>query len=447
MERSLSNKPFLCSSIIRQSEHCTRIKNVLVIEDSLSLQQHIVDNLCNQLNLECTVASTEIDAIRLLEKNSYDLIIVDINLPDSSGNFIGALIRKNNKIFVITASEDELQRSKLISLPIVDYLYKTDEKTIINYLVKSISRLQENENTVIAICDDSKLVRLKMIDVLVKQNFSYVEFENGKEAHKCILEQGFKVDLLITDIEMPKMNGFDLVRYIRLQYDKNELPILALSGSDKTSIVSEMLKLGANDYIGKPFSNEEFLTRLNSSLDQSRLYSKNQDLIRKLEQMSTMDFLTNLYNRHYFYSVVSHMQSQAKRDGYKFGLIMLDIDHFKHVNDNYGHEVGDKALKHVSNLIQKSARESDVACRWGGEEFLILVPKCSLTSLVEYAERLRGLIEKSPVIIDKDILEFSITASFGVAVGQDENIETIISFADKCLYKVKKSSRNAVGFK
>lgn len=437
----------LCSDIIVQSKHCTSIQRILIIEDSVALQQYIVDKLSHALDLKCDVATTETEAMRLLDTNSYDLIIVDIYLPDSSGNFIGALIRKKNKIFIITASEDELQRSKLVSLPIVDYLYKTDEKTTINYLIKSIRRLQENEQTVIAICDDSRLVRLKMIDVLIQQNFSYVEFENGQNAHECILNKGFKVDLLITDVDMPKMSGSDLVRYIRHRYDKNELPILSLSASQKGSIISQMLKLGANDYVSKPFSNEEFITRLNSSLDQSRLYNENQKLIKKLEKMGTTDFLTQLYNRNYFYSVVSHMQAQAKRDNHMMGIIMIDIDHFKHVNDNYGHESGDKALKHVSELIHQSARESDVACRWGGEEFLVLVPKSSLTALVDFAERLRKLIEKSPVVIEKTILEFSLTASFGVAIGKDESLETIIAQADRCLYNVKESGRNAVGFK
>ncbi len=435
----------LCSNII--SEHCTDIKKILVIEDSISLQEHIVNSLSEVLELECDVAATEAESIRLLEENSYDLVIVDIYLPDSSGNFIGALLRKRHKVFIITAVEDELQRSKLVSLPIVDYLYKTDEKTIIKYLINAIKRLQENEKTVIAICDDSRLVRLKMIDILVQQNFAYVEFENGQVAYECILNSGMKIDLLITDVDMPKMNGPDLVRFVRHEYDKNELPILALSASQKDSIVSEMLKLGANDYIGKPFSNEEFMTRLNSALDQARLYRHNQDLIRRLEEMSTVDFLSNLYNRHYFYSIITHIQAQAKRDGHTFGIIMIDVDHFKYVNDTYGHDAGDVALKHVSAIIQKSARESDVACRWGGEEFLILVPKCTLTSLVEYAERLRQLIEKSPVVIDKGILEFSLTASLGVATGRDDSVEATIALADKRLYMVKESGRNAVGFK
>jgi len=411
------------------------------------LQESIANNLSDTFDIRCDVATTEAEAVAHLEEKSYDLIIIDIYLPDSSGNFVGALIRKKNKIIIITGSEDERERENLVSLPIVDYLCKTDEKTIIDYLIQSVKRLQENEQTVVAICDDSKLVRLKMIDILIQQNLAYVEFENGEQAYECILGQKFKVDLLITDVNMPKMSGDDLIRHIRHEYTKNELPILSFSSSEKKSTVSQMLKLGANDYINKPFLNEEFITRLNSQLDQSRLYLENKRLITELEAMSTTDFLTKLYNRNYFYSVVTHMQAQAKRGGYTLGLIMLDIDYFKHVNDTYGHEAGDKALQQVSTIIYENARESDVACRWGGEEFLILVPKSSLTALVDYAERLRKLIEANPIIIDAGILEFSITASLGVAIGKEENIEILIAKADECLYKIKESGRNAVGFK
>ena len=437
---------YSCNNIATREKHCSKIERVLIVEDLISLQSHIAKNLTDELNLECDVASTEGEAITLLKKKSYDLVISDLSLPDSSGNFIGALVRKKNRIFIITASEDEAQRTKLSSLPIVDYLYKTDEKTIINYLIKSIARLRKNEQTVIAICDDSKIVRMKIIEILIRQNFSYVEFIDGQEAHKCILNKGFKVELLITDVSMPNMDGFNLVRHLRLKYNMNELPILALSASDKRSTVSQMLKLGTNDYISKPFSNEEFMTRLNNALDQSRLYHDNQILIKKLEKMTTTDFLTKLYNRNYFYSIISHIQAQAKRDAYTFGVIMLDIDHFKHVNDTFGHEAGDIALKQTADKIQASARESDVPCRWGGEEFLILVPKSNLESLLNYAERLRILIETNPIVIDPGILEFKLTASLGVAIGSEENFETIIAKADEYLYRVKKSGRNAVGY-
>ena len=254
-------------------------------------------------------------------------------------------------------------------------------------------------------------------------------------------------DLIITDVNMPNMNGIDLIRYVRHVYTANELPILALSASEKASIVAQLLKIGANDYVSKPISREEFLTRLNISIDQFRLYNENKVLIKQLKMTATTDFLTKLYNRNFFYSSIKHIQAQGKREGYQLGIIIIDIDHFKAVNDNFGHEAGDIALKRVASIIKKSARESDIPCRWGGEEFVILVPKSNLTELVQFAERLRKRIESSVIVIEAGILEFSITASFGITIGDDDNIENVIAKADKRLYAVKQSGRNAVGFK
>ncbi len=436
-----------CDKILPERKYCSPIKKILIVEDSLSLLEHIQTSLCEALDIECDIAATEKEAAALLKVGSYDLVIMDIYLPDSSGNFIGALIRKKNRILILTGSDDEVQREKLVSLPIVDYLYKTDEKTIVSYLIRAIKRLMKNEQTIVGVCDDSKVSRLQIMSILANQNLAYVELFDGKDAYEYIVEQGMKVDLIITDVNMPRMNGIDLVRHIRHSFSANELPVLALSASEKPSIVAQLLKIGANDYVNKPISNEEFLTRLNATLDQSRLYHENQIMIKQLQMAATTDFLTKLYNRNFFYSSIKHVQAQARREGYKYGIIMIDIDHFKQINDNYGHDAGDMALKMVAEIISEAARESDIACRWGGEEFLILVPKSNLTALVEFSERLRKLIEDSPIVIDPLFLEFSITASFGVTIGRDEDIEVVIARADEYLYKVKESGRNAIGFK
>ncbi len=436
-----------CSKVRKENEHCVPIKKILIIEDSISLLQHIQQSLFTTLDLECDTAPTEKEALRLLEKNSYDVVILDIHLPDSSGNFIGSLIRKKNRIIIVTGSENEDERAKLVSLPIIDYVYKTDEKTLVNYLTNAIRRLIQNEKTVVAVCDDSKLSRLQVTKILENQNLGYLELCDGQEAYDCIVKQGLAVDLIITDINMPRMNGIDFIRHTRHLYTPNELPILAFSASDKPSIVAQLLKIGANDYVSKPVHNEEFLTRLNMSLDQSRLNKENQALIKELNLAATTDFLTKLYNRNFFYSSIKQVQAQAKREAYQYGIIMIDIDHFKAVNDSYGHEAGDMTLKIVASIIKKSARESDIPCRWGGEEFLILVPKSNLTELVQFAERLRKRIETFIIVIEAGILEFSITASIGISIGDDDNIENVIAKADQRLYRVKESGRNAVGFK
>lgn len=432
---------------IAVTQHCASIVKILLVEDSSTLLTHLTESIASGAEIECCSAATEVEARELIEKNHYDLIILDINLPDSSGNFIGYLVRNNYRVIVMTASEDEVQRKRLASLPIVDYLYKTDEKSVIRYIVSAIKRLHLNKDTMVAICDDSKVARYQIRQLLTSQNLGFIEFEDGVDVYDAIFENNMKIDLLITDIHMPQMDGVTLIQKLRHRYNMYHLPILAQSSIDNHTAIAQVLKTGANDYISKPLNNEEFLTRLNTQLDQSRLYEENNSLISKLQTMATTDFLTQMHNRNYFYTFMPNIQANAIRHHLHYGIIMMDIDYFKKVNDTYGHEAGDIALVSVAKSIQASVRESDVACRWGGEEFLILVQNTTLEEMSSFANRLRMLIEAYPIVIEPTILEFPITASFGVSISDNKtisNVESVIEQADERLYKAKQQGRNCV---
>jgi diguanylate cyclase (GGDEF)-like protein len=304
--------------------------------------------------------------------------------------------------------------------------------------------LNENRNTLIGICDDSEVSR-HLISALVKsQNLSYIEFMDAQEAYSCLLKQNFKIDVLLTEYEMSKMNGLDLIRHLRHEYLPSELPIIAISASDKPHLTVQFLKAGANDYIKKPFGNEELCTRLNLTLDQLYVNRRNIALRMALEKAATHDFLTQLYNRNFFFTQIHHITSDAVRQKKAYGILMIDIDHFKQVNDTYGHHAGDMAIVHTASILKNTARTSDYCMRWGGEEFLILVPHVSAKELHQFAERLRVAIEKSPVCVVDEKLTFKITISIGGAVGLSENSETMISQADALLYEAKHSGRNCV---
>ena len=428
-------------------DHCTTIERILIIEDSPLLLQSIAKMIEHELHIECHTASSEQEATLLLKQNDYDLVIIDIYLPDSSGNFIGYLVRKKHRIIIITASNDDIKREKLVSLPIIDYLLKTDEKSILNYLASSIRRIQKNALSPVMICDDSQLSRLQVKKLIIGQNLPYIETKDGQEAYESLLVDKIHVSLLITDVMMPRMDGINLIRNIRHTYSSNELPILALSSSDKPTLVAQLLKTGANDYISKPINNEEFLTRLNISLDQSRLFAQNKQLIEDLKLMSETDFLTKLYNRNYFYRAISLIQTQAKRHKQYYGVIILDIDYFKKVNDTYGHETGDTTLVTIAKILLKTARESDILCRWGGEEFLILVPNTNKNELFEFAQRIRLNIQNTSIETSTDSLTIQITASMGISIANEQNVDNadnVIFNADQKLYQAKKQGRNCV---
>lgn len=426
-----------------QNSHCVDVKRILIIDDSKLLLDFLLTTFTDTFDFPCDGATSEAEAKEKMNKHQYDLIIVDIYLPDSTGDFIASLIRKEENIIVITASEDEASRQKCSSLNIVDYVVKCENNALSRYLIKAVRRFINNKDFIVAICDDSSLARRSMASIVAHENLSYIEMVDGSEVYDYVHDLGQKVDVVVTDYNMPNMDGLELIRKLRNTYGENELAILSLSASSEGSLVAKFLKAGANDFISKPYSREEFLTRLNNTLENLFLHRQNKIMIEHFKKESSEDYLTQLYNRKYFFDYIAKkMQASATRSKHEFGILMLDIDHFKDVNDNYGHDAGDKALQGISEILRGSARSNDYLFRWGADEFLIFVPQAEQKSLSEFAERIRVRIEQSMIKLD-DFKEINLTVSIGLALGL-ENIESVIKVADLMLYHAKGSGCNCV---
>lgn len=424
--------------------HCKIIKHILIIEDSISLANHLKEMVDEYFSFRCDIATTEAQANEMIRRKRYDLIITDVYLPDSSGNFLGELVRNDLRLIVMTGSDNDELRSGILTLPIIDYVLKNDAKTLVDYLINTIQRLNSNRDTVIGVCDDSKTSRHVMAALVKSQNLPYVEFTNGQEVYDFAVKKNCKIDVLLSDYEMPKMDGLELIRHLRHEFLPCELPIIAISASDKPHLTVQFLKAGANDYIKKPFGNEELCTRLNLTLDQLYASRRNKALRAELEKAATHDFLTQLYNRNFFFTQIHHITSDAIRQKKSYGILMIDIDHFKRINDMYGHHAGDTAIIHLTSILKETARTSDYCIRWGGEEFLILIPHTTAVELRKFAERLRGAVEKSEVCVIDEQVGFSMTVSIGGVVGLSETGKEMILEADALLYEAKNAGRNCV---
>ena len=433
-----------CEQFTVMNGHCKAIRHILIIEDSVSLGHHLKEMIDDYFSFRCDIATTEMQANEMIRHNRYDLIIADVYLSDSTGNFLGGLVRNDLRLIVMTASDSDELRSSILTMSIIDYVVKNDTKTLVDYLINTIQRLNENRNVIVGICDDSTVSRHIMVELAKSQNLAYVEFTNGEEVYNCLVKQNGNLDVLLTDHEMPKMNGLDLIRHLRHEFLPSELPILAISSSDKPHLTVQFLKAGANDYIKKPFGHEELSTRLNLTLDQLYVHRRNIALRIELEKAATHDFLTQLYNRNFFFMQIHHITADAIRQKKPYGILMIDIDHFKNVNDTHGHHAGDTAIMHVAAILKSTARTSDYCIRWGGEEFLILIPHTTLSELRKFAERLRAAIEKSLVCVVEEKVTFPITISIGGAVGMSETANELILEADKLLYEAKNAGRNCV---
>ena len=201
------------------------------------------------------------------------------------------------------------------------------------------------------------------------------------------------------------------------------------------------MKIGANDYVAKPVVNEELVARLTNLITQKKLFDQVEMQREKLHMLAMTDQLTTLYNRHFLSDMAPRRLKEVERHGFGLSLIVVDIDHFKQINDVYGHEAGDTVLKEVALVLKNNCREEDMAVRLGGEEFVVLLPHCFREGAINKAEFFRKEIESlSP-------LNINVTASFGVtSIEGKSKIEFSEMFhsADKALYSAKENGRNQV---
>jgi diguanylate cyclase (GGDEF)-like protein len=255
-----------------------------------------------------------------------------------------------------------------------------------------------------------------------------IEVSSAEDALEIIDSKEYKFSLILTDYEMSGMNGMDLTVALRCKYSKENLSIIAVSGADSSNIATSFLRYGANDFIKKPYTQEELTARINVNLDLINLFKKSKDDANK-------DFLTGLYNRRFLFDSGEKIVSKNRRKNKNVAVVMLDIDFFKKINDTYGHDVGDKAIKQIQVILHKKLRESDLVCRVGGEEF-------SSSDIEKKFEIVRKSFEDN--IIEIGSISFSYTVSIGICYGMLNSLEDMITEADNALYTAKNSGRNKV---
>ena len=245
----------------------------------------------------------------------------------------------------------------------------------------------------------------------------------------------FRPDLILLDIDMPGRDGFEVCADLKADSMTMGIPVIFLSGATSTKDKVRGLELGASDYITKPFDPAELQARVRASLRTS-------ELVELLSKKAMIDGLTGLWNRTYLDTHLPTLVSSARRSGETLSCIMADIDHFKSINDSYGHSFGDEVIRTVAGIFSKRCRAEDLVCRYGGEEFTILLPDTPLTSTAELADRLRVAIEGQPFIYRKKPV--SVTCSFGVGKLGPRVPPSVIELADQALYSAKHSGRNRV---
>ncbi|MEE4352120.1 MAG: diguanylate cyclase [Desulfatiglans sp.] len=299
----------------------------------------------------------------------------------------------------------------------------------------------------ILVVEDDPSSRLLLQKTLTSESYAVISAENGGEALQRLRQHVFRV--VITDWMMPGIDGIELCRRIRQQDEDYYIYTIILTARDSKNDIVTALNAGADDYIVKPFHRGELIARLNIVKRYLEIETSLKEANEKIKIMSVTDTLTKLFNRLHVTEKLPYEMVMAKNRRSSLSVIMCDIDHFKRVNDMYGHQSGDRVLEEFSECLRESIRtKRDWIARYGGEEFVIVLPDTEIAMARTVAERVRMKVsEKSFSVIDGKI---NITASFGVAC-YDPNIyrenvswDALIGIVDRYLYQAKSEGRNMV---
>lgn len=265
------------------------------------------------------------------------------------------------------------------------------------------------------------------------------------EAVAIALEKALTLDCVLVDMNLG-LDAWDLLKRLRQDAETSAIPVMMImSHQPGEADMVKLLEAGVMDHIVKPLSGPLLCAKVRAVSERSKIQRELRSKLRVAIEYSAHDALTGLYNRRYFERRLREESAHARRHKRPFSLVMVDVDHFKLVNDTYGHEDGDRVLKHVADLITGSLREDDIACRYGGEEFVLLLRATPGTAARVVANRLRSAFQSKGIELGEK--ERHITFSGGVAAADERNnfnCEGIVDRADKALYRAKRGGRNRV---
>ncbi|MBM4312274.1 MAG: response regulator, partial [Deltaproteobacteria bacterium] len=444
-------------------------RKILVVDDSAMMRRMI------RRELEAggyTVFEAE-DGIAALARAVEllpDLITLDVGMPRLDGfttskklagdNYTRRFTHvPNNRIPIIfvTANDTLEGRQQGFEVGAVDFVAKPFVEGDVRKAIDQIFTPKSNlEGFCALVVDDNSVARTIAADLLRRAGLDVITCENGAEACAVFSDPDKTIDLLVTDLVMPVMDGRHLCRKVRGEFGRADLPVIFLTAVDDQPLLISLFDAGATDYLVKPFVKEELLARVGVHLAHRRLTRELRSAIEALHQanaeirrMSTIDTLTRCYNRAYLNDSLEGEIRKARRYGRELSVIMCDIDHFKPINDTWGHQVGDDALHAVAAVIMGLVRERvDWVARYGGEEFIIVLPETGCEGATILAERLRAAV--SATAIRAAGATISMTASFGVTGFNDMTddghvtFDNLIKRLDGLLYQAKQAGRDCV---
>jgi len=298
-------------------------------------------------------------------------------------------------------------------------------------MVPTVSNLR------VLVAEDENLSRRLLVNVLESWGYSVVVACNGDEAWDQLCAPD-PPPLVLLDWMMPGIDGLEICRRLRADAARPYGYVIMLTAQDSTADLVQALDAGADDFIAKPFRREELRVRLRAG---QRIVTLQQELHHR----GSYDQLTGLLNRRTFIESLQRVTTRAALSHAELGLAVLDVDHFKRINDVHGHQAGDTVLSEVATRLLAAIRPTDLACRYGGEEFVVAMPGCSVKAAAQIGERLRSAIADVPFALPHTSLHLTISIGiFVAALAERPSYENLLSAADRALYRAKANGRNRV---
>jgi two-component system cell cycle response regulator len=447
---------------------------VLVVDDILANIKLLEARLTAEY-FDVLTATNGIGALDICGQGQCDIVLLDVMMPGMDGFEVcrrlkGDLATAHIPVVMVTALDQTEDRVRGLEAGADDFLTKPVDEVALIARVRSLARLkvvldelraramtsaslgmpdplahalkEKGRDGRILLVEDRPGSAERMVGALTPLHQVSVEV-NPQEALFRGAEGDW--DVFIVSLGLKDYDGLRLCSQIRSLERTRHLPILMVSDLEDRPRVLRGLDLGVNDYLLRPVDRNELVARVATQLRRKRYADLLRNNVQASIEMAVVDQLTGLHNRRYLELHLASLLDNAVGRGKPLSLMILDIDHFKSVNDTYGHDAGDAVLKNFAGRVKRVVRQADLVCRLGGEEFVVVMPDTTLAVAAVIAERVRAAVQGEQFLIDDSERSIPVTVSAGLAESVGEaNPDALFKRADKALYRSKNSGRNRV---
>ena len=447
---------------------------VLVVDDILANGKLLEAKLSAEY-FEVLVASSGMEALAKIDEHDPDIVLLDVMMPGMDGFEVCRRVKQNPKtahlpIVMVTALDQTADRVAGLESGADDFLTKPVDDAALFARVRSLVRLKmmtdelrmrEATGRSMGLVDPAHSLTGGAASgrVLIVEDradwaawlSSTLQTSHDVTAIQCFEDavarvRGEQYDLIIVSLGLRGFDGLRLCSQLRSLPEGRGIPILVLVSEGDRRKLTHALELGVNDYLMRPVDTNELIARVRTQLRKKHYADRLRQNVQQSFEMAVKDQLTGLHNRRYMGRHLETLISSAEKSGKPVAFLIVDIDHFKSINDNHGHDIGDEVLRAFAARISGSVRGIDLACRYGGEEFVIVMPDTDLEFAQVVAERLRKYVESTPFSISRDPGVLDVTISIGIAGSalRGDSAEALLRRADRALYRAKREGRNRV---